>query len=139
MSTMSINLYQPTPISTELALYNPPPSPMMSCPVCPPPTHGPSIPQGVLESLFLLVGMVFQYALARFRLWSKGRRLGASTNSINIKEVSNTYEEATYHPGPSAPPPSVCSPPSPPPNHGGVVINVGNPFTNPFVNGPHQG
>ena len=144
--TMSINLYNPASTSTDLVLYQPPAA-MTSCPVCPvcpPPTHGPSIPQGVLESLFLLVGMVFQYALARFRLWSKGRRLGASTSSVNKDKEDNFYEEAKYQPGPSAPPPPVCqqplpTPPSPPTNHGGLVINVGNPFTNPFVNGPHQG
>ena len=131
---MSINLYNPSPLSTEVAIYNPV---MSACPPCPS-TQGPTIPQGVLESLFLLVGMLLQYALIRFRIWTKERRAGTKPEATTKEE--NHYEEASYHPGPSAPPPSVClSPPSPPPNHGGLVINVGNPFTNPFVNGPHQG
>ena len=139
---MSINLYQPTPVTTDLVIYQPPAALMSPvCPVCPPPTHGPSIPQGMLETLFLFVGMLLQYALARFRALVQGEEAGGQDQLQQHQGGSNIYEEANYHPGPSAPPPSVCPPPPPPPpsTYGGLVINVGNPFTNPFVNGPHQG
>ena len=132
---MSINLYQPTPsVTTDLVIYTSA-NTEMSCPAsipCPPPPTCPSpaLPQGILEPLILLVGMFLQYALARFRVWTKKRRLGARMEPKEVDE--NIYEEVQPRPAsaPLPPPPSAL---------GDAFFNVGNPFTNPFVNGPHQG
>ncbi len=146
---MSINLYNPatttttevpwylfdsattTPETTDLAIYN---TKMSTCPPCPPPSsQGPAVPQGILEALYLLVGMLLQYCLFRFRVWAKSRKVGARTDPPS-KEVAEDHLYEEMQPQASAP-----LPPPPTPMGDASVSTVGNPFTNPCVFGPHQG